>query len=163
MSSPPVFGGVRVAQSLLFCVVICRSMFWSFFSFWLLDCMYFGLRHLIYSIGLPFWYLQTCKCIFCMFVLVLMRVIFGLLVCVVVINLNELYDLARLYWPWNLVWKLNGLSIRFYILVDLGIWYCTFIDIVLFSDFIPIFGLPAHKDFYFGFPLFFSMNVHNES
>jgi hypothetical protein len=117
--------------------------------------MSFGLRHLIYGIGLPFWYLQTCKCILCMFVLVLMRVIFGLLVCVVVINLYELYDLARLYWPWNLVWKLNGLSIRFYILVDLGIWYCTFIDIVLFSDFIRIFGLPAHKDFYFGFPLFF--------
>jgi hypothetical protein len=56
MSSPPVFSGVRVDWSLVFCVVFCRSLFvlLSFF-FWPLCCLSFDLRILIALI----WCLQT--------------------------------------------------------------------------------------------------------
>ena len=56
MSSPPVFSGVRVDWSLVFCVVFCRSLFvlLSFF-FWPLCCLSFYLRILIALI----WCLQT--------------------------------------------------------------------------------------------------------
>jgi len=42
LSSPPVFSGVRVTQSLILCVMFCRSLFilLSFF-FWPLCCLYF--------------------------------------------------------------------------------------------------------------------------
>ena len=56
MSSPPVFSGVRVDWSLVFCVVFCRSLFvlLSFF-FWPLCCLSFDLRIMIALI----WCLQT--------------------------------------------------------------------------------------------------------
>ena len=56
MSSPPVFSRVRVARSLVFCVVFCRSLFvlLSVF-FWPLCCLSsYDLRILI-----TIWYLQT--------------------------------------------------------------------------------------------------------
>ena len=37
MCSSPVFSGVRVAQSLVFCVMVCRSLF----VFWSLYCLSF--------------------------------------------------------------------------------------------------------------------------
>ena len=56
MSSPPVFSGVRVARSLVFCVVFCRSLFVLLpFFIWPLRCLSFDLRILI----TPFVYLQT--------------------------------------------------------------------------------------------------------
>jgi hypothetical protein len=40
-----VFSGVRVARSLLFCVVFCRSLvFILFFFFWPVGCLSFALR-----------------------------------------------------------------------------------------------------------------------
>ena len=48
LSSPPVCSGVRVARSVVFCVVFCRSLFvlLSFF-FWPLCCLSFDLQILI--------------------------------------------------------------------------------------------------------------------
>jgi hypothetical protein len=48
VGSPPVFSGVRVARSLVFCVVFCRSLFiiLSLFS-WSFCCLFFDLRILI--------------------------------------------------------------------------------------------------------------------
>jgi hypothetical protein len=48
LSSLPVFGRVRIARSLVCCVMFCRSLFvpLSFF-FWSLCCLSFGLRILI--------------------------------------------------------------------------------------------------------------------
>ena len=52
----PVFSGVRVVQSLVFCEMLCRS---------LLSFCYFSFSHCIvcpssiYSFWLPLWYLQT--------------------------------------------------------------------------------------------------------
>ena len=49
MSSPPVFSCIRVACSLVFCLVFCRSTFFllSFF-FWPLYCLsYFDIRFLV--------------------------------------------------------------------------------------------------------------------
>ena len=45
MDSRPVFSGVRVAQSLVFCVVYCGSLFVHFF--WSLHFISFDLRLLI--------------------------------------------------------------------------------------------------------------------
>jgi hypothetical protein len=48
MSSPSVLCGVRVARSLVFCVIICRSLFaLMFFFIWQLCCLFFDLRLLI--------------------------------------------------------------------------------------------------------------------
>ena len=49
MSSQPVFIGVLVAQSLVFCVAFCRLLFVFFVGFVLilpLYCLYFSLRFL---------------------------------------------------------------------------------------------------------------------
>ena len=52
-----------VAQILVFCSVLSRSLFLTLFCFILLCCLSFGLRLLI----TPFWYLQTFfKSIFCL-------------------------------------------------------------------------------------------------
>jgi hypothetical protein len=40
LSSPPVFSGIRVTRSLVFCVMFCRSLFVSFVLFlWPLCCL----------------------------------------------------------------------------------------------------------------------------
>ena len=69
LSSPPVFSGVRVARSFIFCVMFCRSLFALLFFFFLLLCClpFFDLLLLItplvssdYHFGifwLPLWYL----------------------------------------------------------------------------------------------------------
>ena len=74
-SSPPVFSGLCVARSLVFCVMFCRPLFvfWSFFC-WPLYCLSFDLQFLIitlvcfghcivspliYSFSLLLWYLLT--------------------------------------------------------------------------------------------------------
>jgi hypothetical protein len=50
LSSPPVFSGVRVARSLIFYVMFCRSLFVLFsFFFWHLCCLLF----FDYGIWLP--------------------------------------------------------------------------------------------------------------
>ena len=50
----PCFSGVRVALSLAFCAMFCRSLF-VFFSFgYCMVCL-----SLIYGFWLPLWYLQT--------------------------------------------------------------------------------------------------------
>ena len=54
MSSPPVFSGVRVARSLVFCVVFCRSLF-VFFSF----VHYVVCPSSIYGCWLLLWYVQA--------------------------------------------------------------------------------------------------------
>ena len=59
MSSPLVFSEVPVAPCLVFCIVLCRSLFilLSFF-FWPLCCLsFFDLWILIYQLSL--WYIQT--------------------------------------------------------------------------------------------------------
>ena len=48
LSSPPVFSGVYVTQSLIFCVVFCRLLFvLLYFFFWPLCCLFFDLQLLI--------------------------------------------------------------------------------------------------------------------
>ena len=43
LNSPPVFGGILIVQSLIYCIVFCRSLFvLSIYGFWL-----------------PLWYLKT--------------------------------------------------------------------------------------------------------
>ena len=45
---PPVFSGVRVAPSLVFCLMFCRSLFvFFYFFFWPLCCLFFDIRILI--------------------------------------------------------------------------------------------------------------------
>jgi hypothetical protein len=53
LSSHPVFSGVRVARSLVFCVVFCTSLFFLFFFF---NCI--GRLSAIYGFWLPLWCLQ---------------------------------------------------------------------------------------------------------
>ena len=53
MISPRLYSGVRGAQSFVFCVVFCRSMFILFFQPF--HCLSFDLWSLI----IPLWYLQT--------------------------------------------------------------------------------------------------------
>jgi hypothetical protein len=57
LSLPLVFSGVHVTQSLVLCVIFCRSLFvLLFFFFWPLCCLsFFDLQILISSL----WYLQT--------------------------------------------------------------------------------------------------------
>jgi hypothetical protein len=55
-SLPPVFSGVRVARSLVFCVMICRSFF-VMLSFFFGHCV---VCPSIYGSWLPLWYRQTC-------------------------------------------------------------------------------------------------------
>jgi hypothetical protein len=75
MSSTPVFSVVRVARSLVFCVMFCRSLFvLLLFFYWSLHCLsFFDLRLLVtplvscghcivcyssdYGFWLPLWYL----------------------------------------------------------------------------------------------------------
>jgi hypothetical protein len=53
LSSPPVFCGVRVARSLVLCVMFCRSLFvLLYFFFWPLCCLSFDLRILITPFGI---------------------------------------------------------------------------------------------------------------
>jgi hypothetical protein len=52
-SSPPVFSGVRVSRSLVFCVVFCRSLFVPLSSGHYVVCPS------IYGLWWPLWYLQT--------------------------------------------------------------------------------------------------------
>jgi hypothetical protein len=48
LSSPSVFSGVYVTQSLIFCVVFCRLLFvLLYFFFWPLCCLFFDLQLLI--------------------------------------------------------------------------------------------------------------------
>jgi hypothetical protein len=55
MSSSPVFNGARVSQSLVFCVVFCRSLFvLLFFFYWSCCCL-----SSIYGFRLRLWYLQA--------------------------------------------------------------------------------------------------------
>ena len=55
MSSSPVFNGARVSQSLVFCVVFCRSLFvLLFFFYWSCCCL-----SSIYWFRLRLWYLQA--------------------------------------------------------------------------------------------------------
>ena len=63
LSSPPVFDGVRVTLSLVFCVAFCISLF-----VWVFSCLFlcrFSFGHCvvcpssIYGFLLPFWYFQT--------------------------------------------------------------------------------------------------------
>ena len=54
---PSVFSGVRVARSLIFCVVFCRSFFFSFYPFSLGHCVVCSSS--IYGFWLSLWYLQT--------------------------------------------------------------------------------------------------------
>ena len=60
-SSPPYFSGVRVAWSLVFCVVFCRSL--SFCNYSIDHCIACPTIH---GFWLVLWYLQTylCKCRF---------------------------------------------------------------------------------------------------
>ena len=53
LSWSPVFSGVRIARSLVFCVVFCRSLFVLFFFL----SLYFVCT-LIYDFWLPLWYLR---------------------------------------------------------------------------------------------------------
>ena len=53
-SSPPVFSGVFVARSLLFSVVLCRSLYFCSFSFG--HCIVYPSE--IYGFWLPLWYLR---------------------------------------------------------------------------------------------------------
>ena len=56
MSSPPVFSGVRVTRSLVFCVVLCRSLFvLLYFFFWYCAVC----SSSIYGLWLPLWYLHN--------------------------------------------------------------------------------------------------------
>ena len=57
LSSPPVYSELCIAWSLVFCAMLCRSLFvFLSFFFWLLCCLsFFDLRF-----WLPLWYLQTC-------------------------------------------------------------------------------------------------------
>ena len=51
LSSPPVFRSVRVARSLVFSIVFCRSLFvFLYFFFWPLYCLSLNLRILITSL-----------------------------------------------------------------------------------------------------------------
>ena len=53
LSSPVVFCGVRVARSLVFCVVFCRSLFVIlYFLFWPLCCLFFFDTDSDYSFGI---------------------------------------------------------------------------------------------------------------
>ena len=56
LSSPPIFSGIRVTQSLVFMCMFCRWLFvLLYFFFWLLCCLlYYDIRILI-----TLWYLQT--------------------------------------------------------------------------------------------------------
>jgi hypothetical protein len=81
MSSTPVFSVVRVARSLVFCVMFCRSLFvLLLFFYWSLHCLsFFGLRLLVtpliscghcivcycsnYASGYPFGILWTLYCL----------------------------------------------------------------------------------------------------
>jgi len=54
LSSPPVFSGVRVARSLCFCAMFCRSLSICPFSFG--HCI---VCPSIYGFWLPLWYLQS--------------------------------------------------------------------------------------------------------
>ena len=57
MRSPPFFIGIRVARSLVFCVMFCRSLFsWLFFIFWPLYCIHLQLTDSDYPFGID---LQT--------------------------------------------------------------------------------------------------------
>ena len=53
---PPVFSGIRVAKSLVLCVVFCRSLF-SFRLYSIGHCIVYPSS--INCICLPLWYLQT--------------------------------------------------------------------------------------------------------
>ena len=53
LSSPPVFSGVRVTRSLVFCVMFFRSLFVHFLSAVVLSVLPFT------DSDCPFWYLQT--------------------------------------------------------------------------------------------------------
>ena len=57
MKSPLVYNEIRVARSLVFCVVFCRVLFvLLYFFLWPLYCLFFfDLRFLVTSL----WYLQT--------------------------------------------------------------------------------------------------------
>ena len=52
LSSTPPFGGVRVARSLVFCVMFCRSFFFVLLSFffWPLCCLSFYLLAIVLSV-----------------------------------------------------------------------------------------------------------------
>ena len=54
ISPPPGFNGVRVAWSLVFCVMFCRSLFCNFSFTHCSIC-----PSSVYSFWLPLWYLQT--------------------------------------------------------------------------------------------------------
>ena len=102
-----LFSGVRVTRSLVFCVMVCRSLFvpLSFF-FWPLCSLFFELRVLIthllscdhcvlcsssYSFCLPIWYLVT-------------------------IVFSVLQDTASDY-PFGILWPLCSLSFELRVLI----------------------------------------------
>jgi len=58
MSSPPIFSGVRVAPSLVFCVMFCRLLFVLFLSATVLAVF----RRFATSDYLPFDIFQLCLC-----------------------------------------------------------------------------------------------------
>jgi len=77
LSSPPMISVVRVARSLVFCVVFCRSLFvlWSLF-FWSLCCLSFGhcvvcLLAIVLSVFWPLCCLSFVHCVVCLLSIVL--------------------------------------------------------------------------------------------
>ena len=55
----PVFSGVRVARSLVFCVMLCRSFFVVVLLSFFLLAIVFVVCLSIYGFWLPLWYFQT--------------------------------------------------------------------------------------------------------
>ena len=114
LTSPPVFSGVCVAQSLVFCVVFCRSLFvlflltivFSVLQFTDSDYPLVSFGHwvvcpLIYRFWLPLWYLLT-----------------------IVLSVLRFTDYD---YPFGIFWPLCFLSFDLQILIT-SLWYLRFTD-----------------------------------
>jgi hypothetical protein len=138
MSSTPVFSVVRVARSLVFCVMFCRSLFvLLLFFYWSLHCLsFFDLRLLVtplvscghcivcyssdYGFWLPLWYLVD------IVLSVILRITvsgypFGIFKLLTII-LSFLLRITASGYPFDILWTLYCLllfELRFW----LPLWY----------------------------------------
>jgi hypothetical protein len=133
LNSSPVFSGVGVTRSLVFCVMFCRSLLvLLYFFFWSLCCLSFDLRILITSL----WYLVAIVLSFLRFTDsdYLPLVSFGH--CVVC---PSIYG----FWlpPFGILWPLCCLSFDLRILIT-SLWYLLVIVLSFLrftdSDYLPL-------------------------